>query len=262
MGAVITLCVSSVVLTVFRDIGISMIFNLDAFLIVIGGTIIALFVGFPAERIRNTINDVINSYKNRTDRDVITGNILEISRMYMKTNIRSLEEKMKNIDDDFLKLGLKLLINDYGSHDIRNIMEREMMIRIINRNFSLNLLRTVARLTPSFGLAGTVISLIKMFRHLDSVDAIAPMMSVALMSTFYGIIIANVIMLPLCAKLKEEAIESEAIMNICIDGILAIKHMEHPLRIEERIRGFREDPAALSAGMHGRVTTAKASGTA
>jgi chemotaxis protein MotA len=158
----------------------------------------------------------------------------------MRTNIRNLENKMKGIDDDFLRLGLKLLINNYGGREIKNIMEREMIHRIINRSFSQNLLKTVARLTPSFGLAGTVISLIKMFKHLETIDAIAPMMAVALMSTFYGVIIANLVMLPLCAKLKEKAIESEAIMNITIEGILAINNMEHPLKIEERIGGCRE----------------------
>lgn len=230
----------SFTLTIFRDIGMSMIFNLDAFMIVMGGTTIALFVGFPVERLRNTIYDIMSAYSGQKDRDSVVKDILNISRMYMRTNIRNLEHKMKGIDDDFLRLGLKLLINNYGGKEIKNIMEREMIHRIINRSFSQNLLKTVARLTPSFGLAGTVISLIKMFKHLETIDAIAPMMAVALMSTFYGVLIANLVMLPLCAKLKEKAIESEAIMNITIEGILAINNMEHPLKIEERIGGCRE----------------------
>ena len=230
----------SFTLTIFRDMGMSMIFNLDAFMIVMGGTTIALFVGFPVERLRNTVYDIMSAYSGQKDRDSVVKDILDISRMYMRTNIRNLENKMKGIDDDFLRLGLKLLINNYGGREIKNIMEREMIHRIINRSFSQNLLKTVARLTPSFGLAGTVISLIKMFKHLETIDAIAPMMAVALMSTFYGVLIANLLMLPLCAKLKEKAIESEAIMNITIEGILAINNMEHPLKIEERIGGCRE----------------------
>ncbi|MBI5666207.1 MAG: MotA/TolQ/ExbB proton channel family protein, partial [Nitrospirae bacterium] len=193
LGAVITISLGAFALTVFRDIGISMIFNLDAFLIVLGGTTLALFVGFPFVRVRNTVNDIINAYSGRRDRDSVIKDILDISRTYMKTNIRNLESKIKGIDDDFLRLGAKLLINNYGGRDIKNIMEREMAIRLVDRNFSQNLLKTVARLTPSFGLAGTVISLIKMFKHMESVDTIAPMMAVALMSTFYGVIISNLI---------------------------------------------------------------------
>jgi len=260
LGAVIAVSLVSFALTVFKDIGISMIFNLDAFLIVTGGTTLALFVGFPFKRIRNTVNDVINAYSRQSDRDSVINNILDISRTYMRITIRNLEDKIKSIDDDFLRLGAKLLINNYGGHDIKNILEREMTIRIVNRNFSQNMLRTIARLTPSFGLAGTVISLIKMFKHMESVDAIAPMMAVALMSTFYGVIISNLIMLPLCAKLKERAIESELIMNITIEGILAIHNMEHPLKIEERIRGCRETEIECLTGIGNTFTAPNVSG--
>jgi len=260
MGAVITISLISFALTVFKGIGISMIFNLDAFLIVIGGTALALFVGFPFKRVRNTVYDISNAYSRQRDRDSIITDILDISRSYMKTNIRNLENKIKNIDDDFLRLGAKLLINNYSGHDIKNIMEREMTIRLVDRNFSQNLLKTIARLTPSFGLAGTVISLIKMFKHMESVDAIAPMMAVALMSTFYGVIISNLIMLPLCAKLKERAIESELIMNITIEGILAIHNMEHPLKIEERIRGCRETEIECLTGIGNTFTAPNVSG--
>lgn len=254
LGAVISFSLAAFALTVFKDIGMSMIFNLDAFLIVTGGTTLALFVGFPFERIRNTIYDIIKAYSWRRGRDSVIKGILDVSKMYMKTDIRKLENKIKSIEDDFLRLGAKLLISNYAGHDIKNIMEREMTIRLVNRNFSQNLLRTIARLTPSFGLAGTVISLIKMFKHMESVDTIAPMMAVALMSTFYGVIISNLIMLPLCAKLKEQAIESELIMNITIEGILAINNMEHPLKIEERIRGCREEEIEYQTGIGNTVT--------
>lgn len=246
LGAVITIGLLSFALTVFRDIGMSMIFNLDAFMIVIGGTTVALLVGFPVDRIRSTVNDIIKAYSGERERDAVVKDILSISRMYMRTNVRRMESKMKDIENDFLRLGVKLLINDYKEHEIKSIMDREMMLRISASNSSQNLLKTTARLTPSFGLAGTVISLIKMFRHLGSVDEIAPMMAVALMSTFYGVIAANLIMLPLCAKLKEEAIESLTTMNTAVEGILAIKNMDHPLKIEERIRGSREEEHAWS----------------
>lgn len=261
LGAVVIIGVMSFAMTVFRDIGISMIFNLDAFLIVVGGTVIALSVGFPFKRVRNTVYDIINAYTNKRDRDAVIKDILEISKMYRRTDIRTLEKKMESLDDNFLALGVKLLINDYEDREIRDIMEREAMLRIVNSNFSRNLLKTIARLTPSFGLAGTVISLIKMFKHLESVDAIAPMMAVALMSTFYGVIIANLIMLPFCAKLREEAIESEAIMNITVEGILAINKLEHPLKIEERIRGCRSGEHNLLRQTGHMMTDPVVSGT-
>lgn len=229
----------SFVMTVFRDISMSTIFNLDAFLIVIGGTSISLLVGFPTRRISDTIDDVIKAYSKEKNKKDLTRDIIAISKLYGKAPIRDIENKISEIDDTFLKLGLNLLINSHKKNEIKEIMEREMMIRIMRYNFSQNLLNTVARLTPSFGLAGTVISLIKMFGHFTSIETIAPLITVALMSTLYGVIIANLIMVPLSSKLKEKSILSETIMKITIEGIMAVHDMEHPLKVEDRVGGYQ-----------------------
>jgi chemotaxis protein MotA len=83
---------------------------------------------------------------------------------------------------------------------------------------------------------------------MQSVESLAPLMGLAMMSTFYGVIIANLIMLPLCAKLKERVLLSEALMHITIEGVEAINNMEHPLRIEERLSGYAEAWKPDSAG--------------
>lgn len=243
--------------TVFQDIGLSMIFNPDALMIVGGGTIVAVFLGFPFKRIKSTMYDIIDAFRPQRNRNEMAKDILEVARIYRRTDIRGLENRMKTLKDDFLKLGVSLLINHQSNENIRNTMEREMMIRIMNDNFSQNVLKTVARLTPSFGLAGTVISLIKMFKDMQSVNAIAPLMAVAMMSTFYGVIISNLFMLPLCAKLKERAILSEALMHITIEGIEAINNMEHPLRIEERINGCYNTEDMCPSGMSSTLALTK-----
>ncbi len=191
------------------------------------------------------------------NREELARDILEVARIYRRSDIRELENRMKTLKDDFLKLGVSLLINHQSNEDIRNAMEREMVIRIMNDNFSQNVLKTVARLTPSFGLAGTVISLIKMFKGMQAIDQIAPLMAVAMMSTFYGVIISNLFMLPLCAKLKERAILSESLMHFTIEGVEAINNMEHPLRIEERITGYSNTWDMCLSGMSSTLAATK-----
>lgn len=226
-------------LVIFRDVGLTVIFNLDAFLIVVGGTTIALFVGFHPRRIHETVYHIVNTFTKERNKEDAISDILSLSRLFRRINIKGIENWMKNIDDHFLNLGVSLLIGDYKDREIKAIMQREMVLRITEHNFSQNVLRTVARLTPAFGLAGTVISLVKMFNNFNSVDALAPHLAVALMSTLYGVIIANLFMLPLIAKLKEKAIVSESIMLITIEGILSVKNMEHPIIIEEKLRGYQ-----------------------
>ncbi|GAB4410446.1 MAG: MotA/TolQ/ExbB proton channel family protein [Thermodesulfovibrionales bacterium] len=239
LGGVVVVGVISVASVILRGIDISMIFDPDALLIVIGGTIIALFVGFPFKRVRDTVCDIVNAFRDKRDREAVVRDIVDIARIYRRANIKDLENRLKEKKgDDFLMLGINLLINHHRSTDIRNIMEREMSFRVVNYNFSQNMLKTIARLTPSLGLAGTVISLIKMFKNLQSVDAMATLIAAALMSTFYGVIISNLFILPLYAKLKEKAVISETLMNITIEGIVAINELDHPFKIEEKIKGY------------------------
>lgn len=258
LALAVTLGVVTCVLTVFRDISMGMLFNLDAFLIVVGGTVVAIFVGFPAKRVKETLADVMRTFRPQKDREDIVRSIVDLARVYGRVDIRSIEKRMRGMDYDFMKRGINLLINRYDDDTIRSILEREMMIRMISANFSQNLLKTIARLTPSLGLAGTVISLIRMFNNFQSIEAIAPLMAVALMSTLYGVVIANLIVLPLSAKVKERAILAEALMNITIEGIIAINNSIHPLKIEERLGGYRwtdenetSDPARELAVVRG-----------
>src|SRR5208282_4422662 len=157
--------------------------------------------------------------------------------MYRRADMKKMEASVTAAGDTFLKLGINLLVNHHKNEDIRNTMEREMAARIVSHNLSQNVLITMARLTPSFGLAGTVISLIKIFKHFQSFETMIPVMAIALMSTFYGVVLSNLILLPLSAKIKESAIIREEQMQIIIEGILEVSNGEYPLRIEEKLLG-------------------------
>ncbi len=225
------------IMTIFRGIGIGVLFNWEALVIILGGTASGLMIGYPIEKLKDTFNGILKSFKDSFQREKTIENILSIARLYRKSEIRSLEKLASCIDDNFMKLGVNLLINYHKSEDIRAIMERELISRLMSLNSHQNVLKTAARLAPSLGLAGTVISLIKMFGHMTTAEAMMPLMAVALMSTFYGVIISNLIFMPLHAKLKDIADASEEEMLTIIEGITAIHKGLHPLKIEEMLRG-------------------------
>ncbi len=239
--------------TVFRNIGMSMVFNPDALAIVLGGTIVAVFLGFPVTRLKKTFACIIDAFRPQRDRLALSKDILEIARASRRADIRGLEKHAKFIEDDLLKLGVNLLLTTKSREEIRAIMEREMAVIIMDFNFSQNVLKTIARLTPSLGLAGTVISLINMFKNMQSIDSMAPLMAMAMMSTFYGVIISNLFMLPLCAKLEERSIQTEALMHGAIEGILSINDGEHPLSIAEKINGYRDEKDSGLSGTMGEL---------
>ncbi|MBF0517340.1 MAG: MotA/TolQ/ExbB proton channel family protein [Nitrospirae bacterium] len=245
----VSIVVALVVFSLFRGMGFSVLFNPDALIIVVGGTIIGMMLGFPVERLKTTYNDIVKSFKDKTTKESLIEEILEMARINRNAGIRAFEKAIDDIKDDFLKFGANLIVNNYSEKQIKEIMERQMTAIIINQSFSQNVLRTLARLMPSLGLAGTVVSLIKMFKDFGSVETLAPLMAVALMSTFYGVVLANMAALPLCAKLREKSIKSGSMMIIAIEGISAICNVEHPLKIEERLRGFEETAEASLLSM-------------
>jgi chemotaxis protein MotA len=207
-------------------------------MIVGGGTIVAVFLGFPMPRLKKALFDVIDSFRSGRKEEETARDILEITRIYRKADIRKLERRMRDLDDTFLKTGVHLLMNHKSSEEIRVILERALTSRMMDYHFSQNVLKTVSRLTPSFGLAGTVISLIKMFQNMESIETIAPHMAVAMMSTFYGVIIANLFMLPLAAKLEEHSLASEERMHRIIEGIVGMNNRDHLINIEDRLAGI------------------------
>jgi chemotaxis protein MotA len=227
-------------MTVFSNIGLSTILNTDALMIVCGGTIIAIFLGFPAGRLKKTAVDVVDSFHPLTDRQELAKEMLELARISRRADIHGLEKKIRTIKDDFLRLGMNLLITRRTSPEIRAAMESEMAMRVMDLQLSQNVLKAIARLTPSFGLAGTVISLIKIFNTSQSIDDVTPLMAVAMMSTFYGVIISNLFMLPLCAKLEERALRVEAHMYAVMEGVVAMNDLQNPLHVEERVSGNYE----------------------
>ncbi|MEO5357561.1 MAG: MotA/TolQ/ExbB proton channel family protein [Nitrospirae bacterium YQR-1] len=232
---------SAVVFSVFKGMGIGVFLNADALVIVIGGTVVGMFLAFPIDRIKNTVKDIIQSFRENTERNELVAEIIECAVVNRTKGIRELEEMTEgNVKDDFLRFGLTLVVNNHSERAIREIMDREMTDRMVNLNFSQNVLKTISRLTPSLGLTGTVISLIKLFKNFDSIDALAPLMAVALMSTFYGVVLANLIALPLSAKLRDYALTSESLMNVTIEGVVAISSMEHPSKIEERLSRYED----------------------
>jgi len=232
-----------------RDSGISVL-NPEALVIVIGGSICGLFIGFPLARIRTMLRDLFEAFRNSYGREDLIRDLVKLSRTHRRADIRAVEKEIRNLKNDYLSFGMDLMVNHYKEDEIRHGMERELSTRIVNYQSGQNILRTLARLTPAFGLVGTVMILIKMFSHMNSIEALAPLMASALMSTLYGVVISNLIMLPLSARLADRAVSAEMIMSMTVEGILAIQRGEHPLRIEERLRGYgtAAEPTVPRAG--------------
>ncbi len=207
--------------------------------ITLGGTIAATFLAYPLKDIFN-IGKVFQKaflYKATSANEIIE-DIIKLANIARKEGLLSLEEYGSKLDDEFLKKGIMLIVDGTDPDLVRNILETELMFLEERHSQGQGTLEAMGAFAPAFGMLGTLIGLINMLQKMDDPKAIGPNMSVALVTTFYGSFLANVIFLPLAQKLKVRSKSEVLIKELMIEGLLSIQAGENPRIIEEKLKTF------------------------
>ena len=145
----------------------------------------------------------------------------------------ALEDAAYQLGDEFLQKGILLIVDGTDPELVKNIMETELAFLEERHKEGQSIFETMGTLAPAFGLIGTIIGLINMLKQLDNPSAIGPGMAVALVTTFYGAMFANLIFIPIAGKLKVRSREEVLIKEVMIEGMLSIQAGENPRIIEE-----------------------------
>ncbi|MCX4306921.1 MAG: motility protein A [Acetatifactor sp.] len=172
--------------------------------------------------------------------------IIELSNVARKEGLLSLEEAASDIDDEFLKKGILLIVDGTDPELVRAIMETELVSVEGRHKDKIGFWENIGAMGPAWGMIGTLIGLINMLRDLSDFASIGPNMAVALVTTFYGSVLANWICSPVATKLKTKNAEEMMMKEIEIEGLLSIQAGENPRVIEEKLKSFLS-PADRSA---------------
>jgi len=153
--------------------------------------------------------------------------LLTFSDKARREGLLALEEELEDLDDEFLKKGMRLVVDGTDGAIIRDLLELELS-QIQSRHVtSIGLVNMYGTLTPGLGMLGTVIGLIAMLRNLEDKSALGPNMAVALITTLYGSMAANLICIPIAGKLKSFDAQESAVKEMEIEGILSIQAGEN-----------------------------------
>ncbi len=208
-------------------------------IIVLGGTVAATFLAYPLKEI-SKIGKVLQkafTHKSTSPNEIIE-NIINLANVARKEGLLSLEEYASKLEDDFLKKGIMLIVDGTDTDLVRNILETELMFLEERHGQGQGTLEAMGAFAPAFGMLGTLIGLINMLQKMDDPKAIGPNMSVALITTFYGSALANIIFLPLAQKLKVRSKSEVLVKELMIEGLLSIQAGENPRIIEEKLKTF------------------------
>ncbi len=228
-----------ILLTIMIGGGLSAFINIPSLLVVVGGTIAAVLVQYPLNDVLGVIGVMRQTLLTKAADPLNTiKTIVQFAEEARRDGLLALEKHIKETDDEFIKDGLQLAIDGTEPELLREILDTEVANLEDRHKKGHGILEAFGTYAPAFGMIGTLIGLVIMLRNMKDPSSIGPSMAVALITTFYGAVMANLIFLPLAGKLKERTREEIKIREMILEGILSIQSGDNPRLVEQKLKTF------------------------
>ena len=213
--------------------------NVPSLFVVFGGTLGAIIVSFPLARLFKFHGVLLKSFFDKAADPVDTiRDLVRYAEVARREGILSLESLISEMNDPFIVRGVKMAVDGTDPELIRTIMETELEALMDRHAEGKSILDAVGRIAPAFGMIGTLMGLIFMLRSMDDPSKIGPSMAVALITTFYGAMFANIVAGPIAQKLAARDSEEVLIKTIIISGVMAIQSGDNPRVVESKLLTF------------------------
>ena len=229
--------------------------DLDAIVVVLGGTFAATLVNYPLKNISNIFKVLGQAFAQEEigHQEVIEELVIK-AELARKKGITALETDLDKVSDNFLRDGLELAINEKDPLRLRNYLELELSNMDRRHSLGQEIFLYMGAYAPAFGMLGTVLGLIIMMTHFSASESGGAIgvefdvakkfaellggMGLALITTFYGVLLSNLVFLPLAGKLKRKSEEELMVKDIIVEGIIGIHAKDHPIILRERLMTF------------------------
>lgn len=165
-------------------------------------------------------------------------NIIKLSNIARKEGLLALEEAANEVDEPFLKKGILLIVDGTDPELVRSILETELDCIESRHSSVIGFWDGLGAMGPAWGMIGTLIGLINMLQQLSDLSTVGPNMSVALVTTFYGAVLANWICAPVASKMRSNNGNEIMLKEVMVEGLLSIQAGENPRVIEEKLKSF------------------------
>lgn len=232
--------------------GIKYFWDFKSVLITFGGAFFSTMAAYSMKDYIAGLKSFLLIFKSSTQNipEMIT-KIIDLSNVARKEGLLSLEEVASELDDEFLKKGILLIVDGTDPELVRAILETELISTEERHKKKINFWQDLGSMGPAWGMIGTLIGLILMLQNMSDASAIGPAMSVALITTLYGSILANWICSPVANKLKAYNADEIMLKEIMIEGLLSIQAGENPRVIEEKLKSFLAPAERMNAAEEG-----------
>ena len=219
--------------------GLFSFLNIPSVLITVGGSFGAIMVANSLSRVLGLMKIMMNAIKTKSmETGRIISMIVTFSEKARREGLLALEDDLDELEDEFLRKGIQLVVDGTDPEIIRNIMETELNNMISRHQDGIKIFEDWGAFAPAFGMIGTLIGLILMLSNIEDKSAIGPGMSTALITTLYGAFLANLVFLPIAAKLTYVDKQEVLLREIMIEGTLSIQSGDNPRIVKEKLVSF------------------------
>ena len=211
--------------------------NVPSMLIVVGGTIATAFIRFSMVDVVNSMKVALNAFTSKLSvPDQVIQEIVNLANIARKNGLIVLEQQP--ITDAFLKKAIMYCVDGHEADFIQEVLEKEVELTVERHEIVQGVFKGMGDAAPAFGMIGTLVGLVQMLANMSDAASIGPAMAVALLTTLYGAILANVLFLPLADKLALRSSEEERNRRLIIEGVLGILKGLNPRVMEEFLETF------------------------
>ena len=212
----------------------------ESLAIVVGGAIAAVVMSYPLSMLKT----IPGHFKmliqgNKYNIAELVNTLEEMAQLARKNGLLALEEKANELDDPFFKQGIMLIVDATEPEEVRSLMENDLDAMAARHEEGIGLYNKASAFSPAFGMIGTLVGLVNMLKGMnldgDGASDIGPAMATALITTFYGCMLANLLFSPIANKLSVRNDEEMLYKQIMIEGILAIQAGDNPKFLKEKL---------------------------
>ncbi len=211
--------------------------DIPSILIVVGGTIAALLVAYSIDELKVVVPGLQRLLKfNPPDLSQYVELFSELSRTARREGLLALDRRLGELDDEFIRFGLEMAVDGIEEQEIAEMLQVRMTEEFRPIQLFAKIMNSAGTFAPSFGMIGTLIGLVQMMQNLTDPTQIGAGMAVAMLTTLYGAVLANLVFLPLANKIKVQLAQLQKAREMTRVGILSIVRGDSPSMIEKRLQ--------------------------
>ena len=236
-----------VALAIFMGGNAQTFVSLPSILIVVGGGFAATVIRFPLANVFHALilgGKVAFTHKKKSPNEIIN-EVAGLAEVIRKSGPLGLEGQ--DIDDEFLSKGAQMVADGYEAHIIREMLERERDLNLDRLEEGQRIYKAIGDAAPAFGMIGTLVGLVQMLSTMDDPSTIGPSMAVALLTTLYGAVIANLIALPIADKLGTKGKIEDVNQTLSLDGVMLLRENKSPAIIREMLVAYLPEKQRVHA---------------